>query len=249
LQRKPVRAIIGVKAAIAALATISLCLISCKESESHKAKRLGRAYETVTRDVKEAKPDTFSFSEVVFDKDSKLTSTHADSGTLILADALPSGPLAMEGSWTVVDVYDGDTITISDGYGELKVRLLGYDTPEMRDADPLNKAIAKEARDYLRSLIIGRNVRLRLDKNNIRREHLDRYGRTLAYVYRESDRLYLNAQMMRMGYSKEYEKFAFEDLRYFRTLAAEARKENRGMWALETNLLGSQKTGTQSTRQ
>lgn len=129
-----------------------------------------------------------------------------------------------------MDVYDGDTITISDGYGEMKVRLLGYDTPEMRDSDPLYREFATQARDYMRLLIIGQQVRIRLDRYNVQREHLDRYGRLLAYVYRESDKLYVNAQMMRMGFSKEYEKFAFEDLRYFRTLAAQARKERRGLW-------------------
>lgn len=43
--------------------------------------------------------------------------------------------------------------------------------------------------------------------------------------------LYVNAQVMRMSHSKEYEKFPYEDLRYFRTLAAKARSEGRGLWA------------------
>ena len=33
----------------------------------------------------------------------------------------------------VVKVYDGDTITISDGIHEIRVRLIGIDTPEMNE--------------------------------------------------------------------------------------------------------------------
>lgn len=204
---------------------------ACKESEWHKAKRLGLDRGIEGSERESPRLGEFSFADTLLAHEGSFGPNFPDNGPLIIADALPSGPLAMEGTWTVVDVYDGDTITISNSYGELKVRLLGYDTPEMRDADPYYKEMATEARDFLRSLIIGQSVRLRLDKNNARRDHLDRYGRTLAYVYREYDKLYVNAQMMRMGYSREYEKFAFEDLRYFRTLAAEAQKECRGLWA------------------
>lgn len=210
---------------------LALGLFSCRESERHKAKRLGLDYEQESSAPDPRKAVDFSFADTLFEEESSIVSVSPSTAPLIIADALPSGPLAMEDSWTVVDVYDGDTITISNSYGELKVRLLGYDTPEMRDAEPYYKEMATEARDYLRSLIIGQTVRLRLDRQNIQRDHLDRYNRTLAYVYRESDKLYVNAQMMRMGYSREYEKFAFEDLRYFRTLAAQAKEENRGLWA------------------
>lgn len=216
---------------ITIIAALALCMFSCKESESHKAKRLGLEYGNESFEPIHKQEEAFSFEDALYDKDSSIGTTEATTSPLIIADALPSGPLAKVGSYSVVDVYDGDTITISDGYGNIKVRLLGYDTPEMRDAEPFNRAWAINARDYLRSLIVGESVRLRLDKYNVQRDHLDRYGRTLAYVYRESDRLYVNAQMMRMGLSKEYEKFAFEDLRYFRQLAAKAREEKRGLWA------------------
>jgi endonuclease YncB( thermonuclease family) len=68
--------------------------------------------------------------------------------------------------------YDGDTCTSSTGE---KIRLACIDTPELRGkrADPVP---AKEARDYLRELVVGR-------KAAIRRITTDRYGRTVAELF------------------------------------------------------------------
>ena len=53
--------------------------------------------------------------------------------------------------------YDGDTCTSTQGE---KIRLACIDTPELRGskADPVP---AKEARDYLNSLVSGRDVDIR----------------------------------------------------------------------------------------
>ena len=68
--------------------------------------------------------------------------------------------------------YDGDTCTSSTGE---KIRLACIDTPELRGkrADPIP---AKEARDFLIELVVGRKV-------TIRRITTDRYGRTVAELF------------------------------------------------------------------
>jgi endonuclease YncB( thermonuclease family) len=68
--------------------------------------------------------------------------------------------------------YDGDTCTSSTGE---KIRLACIDTPELRGkrADPVP---AKEARDFLIELVVGRKV-------TIRRITTDRYGRTVAELF------------------------------------------------------------------
>ena len=43
----------------------------------------------------------------------------------------------------------------------------------------------------------GERVRLRFDA-----ERRDRYGRLLAYVYRERDGLFVNAELVRRGYAR-----------------------------------------------
>ena len=90
----------------------------------------------------------------------------------------------------VVDVYDGDTITIllnpfpdsvrSRTY-YFKVRLLGIDSEEIKQ--PKNepnreelKKLATESRDYLSSIILNNFV-------NVDIESTDNFGRLLAHVY------------------------------------------------------------------
>jgi micrococcal nuclease len=132
----------------------------------------------------------------------------------------------------VVKVYDGDTITISDGFHEIKVRLIGIDTPEMNEPNPVLRNLAYQAKDYLSSLILNQFIYLQLDHFNEKSMHLDKFGRLLAYIYRFSDNLFVNAQMIRMGFSQEYERYAFEQLHYFRKLAAQAKAEKLGIWVI-----------------
>ena len=138
----------------------------------------------------------------------------------------------------VVKVYDGDTITISDGIHEIRVRLIGIDTPEMNEKNTVLRNLAYQAKDYLSSLILDQFIYLQLDHFNEKSMHLDKFGRLLAYIYRFSDNLFVNAQMIRMGFSQEYERYAFEQMHYFRKLAAQAKAEKLGIWAIlySTNL-------------
>jgi endonuclease YncB( thermonuclease family) len=80
----------------------------------------------------------------------------------------------------VVDVYDGDTITVAAYQGKraygFKVRLRGIDTPELRTRRAVEKAAATRARDYLRELALNCVV-------SVSRIENDKYGgRYLADV-------------------------------------------------------------------
>ena len=72
----------------------------------------------------------------------------------------------------VIQVIDGDTITVEGGY---RVRYIGIDTPETH---PVPEAYGTEAWQVNRQLVAGREVRLEQDKSNT-----DKYGRLLRYVY------------------------------------------------------------------
>lgn len=80
----------------------------------------------------------------------------------------------------VVSVYDGDTLHIAFPYkGEnikLKCRCLGYDSPELRTKNLDEKQKGIEARDYLKSLILGKIVDTYIDK-------YDKYGRLLVEIW------------------------------------------------------------------
>jgi micrococcal nuclease len=76
-------------------------------------------------------------------------------------------------------------------------------------------------------LVEGRRVRLRYDA-----ERQDRYGRTLAYVFRSQDGLFVNAELVRRGYATTLTippTVAHAD--DFRQLARGARRAGRGLWS------------------
>lgn len=127
----------------------------------------------------------------------------------------------------VVDVYDGDTLTVEFADGEReRVRLIGIDAPEIRD-NPHGQADAvfgPAARDYLRSLVVGKAVDLVLGVKG--RDH---YGRLLAYVY-EGDS-FINLELVRAGYAVTHTVPPdVEHADEYLAAEREARAEGRGLW-------------------
>ena len=54
----------------------------------------------------------------------------------------------------VVNVADGDTITVSGTWKQVQIRLFGIDTPEK------SQAFGQEAKDFTSSMLAGRKVRV-----------------------------------------------------------------------------------------
>jgi micrococcal nuclease len=125
----------------------------------------------------------------------------------------------------VARVIDGDTIVVDDGE---RIRLIGIDTPEtVRPGTPI-ECFGKAASRHLSELLpVGTEVRLVADV-----EPLDRYDRTLSYVYRTRDGLFINATMVEAGFAYAYTyppNVAHAD--EFARLQSEAQAANRGLWA------------------
>ena len=115
----------------------------------------------------------------------------------------------------VLGVIDGDTIVVS---GELRVRYIGIDAPEM------NEYFGRESRQANRRLVEGKRVRLERDISDT-----DRYGRLLRYVY--VDGLLVEAELVRGGYARA--RAYPPDVKYHERLEAlerEARAAGRGLW-------------------
>lgn len=129
----------------------------------------------------------------------------------------------------VTRIVDGDTIIVRSGVvdGDERVRLIGIDTPESVQPGSPVECFALEAARYLGELVpLGTEVRLAGDV-----EPYDRYGRTLSYVYRTRDDLFVNAALVRDGYAYAYTvppNVAHAD--EFATLQGEAQAANRGLW-------------------
>jgi len=114
-------------------------------------------------------------------------------------------------------VIDGDTIEITGG---VRVRYIGVNAPETDEPG------GKEATEANKVLVEGKMVRLEDDV-----QKLDKYGRSLAYVYLE-DGTFVNAELVRIGYAQVSTyppnvKYVDTFIEYQR----EALTEKRGMWA------------------
>jgi micrococcal nuclease len=127
----------------------------------------------------------------------------------------------------VLRVVDGDTIRVRlDGRTE-RVRYIGVDTPESVKPDTPVQCFAKRAAAANAALVAGRSVRLVGDV-----EQRDRYGRLLAYVYREPDGAFVNARLVRDGYARTLSIAPnVAHARQFQRLARSAREGGRGLWA------------------
>lgn len=125
---------------------------------------------------------------------------------------------------TVQRVVDGDTIVVDGG---TRVRLIGVDTPESVAPNTPRECFGEEASAFTGSLLpAGTEVRMVYDV-----ERTDRYERTLAYVYRVDDKVFVNATLVAAGYASAATfapNVAHAD--EFADLAAGARAANRGLW-------------------
>jgi micrococcal nuclease len=136
----------------------------------------------------------------------------------------------------VTKVIDGDTIAVRQGGRSVTVRLIGVDTPEMADRDDPAappQPFAREASAYARRRLDGQPVRLEYE----RRARLDRYGRTLAYVFL-ADGVFFNRELVREGYARAFTRFPFRYREQFVADEAAARAARRGLWANQAVAVG-----------
>lgn len=133
--------------------------------------------------------------------------------------------------YTVSSVVDGDTIKVNiDGSIET-LRLIGMDTPETLDPRKLVQCFGREASNKAKELLSGKKVRLEKD---LSQGDLDKYGRHLAYVYRE-DGLFYNKYMIEQGYAHEYTyKTPYKYQNEFKAAQKSAQENLMGLWSPNT---------------
>ncbi len=129
------------------------------------------------------------------------------------------------GSHQVVRVVDGDTILFA---ANMRVRLIGVNTPETVKPDSPVGPWGPEASAFTRKFLTGGTAQLEFD-----RERYDQYGRFLAYVW-VGDRM-LNEELLRAGlarWERNYN-YSIEKKARFRAAQEEARRAGRGIWLNE----------------
>ena len=134
---------------------------------------------------------------------------------LVIAGLLVGSAAAEEFTARVVGVADGDTLTVLHANRSERVRLVGVDAPEKR------QAYGDRAKRFTADLAFDRTV-------TVRTSGRDRYGRLLGEVVLPDGRS-LNQELVRAGYAWWYRKYS-RDGRLAR-LEEEARASRRGLWA------------------
>jgi len=122
-------------------------------------------------------------------------------------------------SFTVTEVVDGDTIKLNDGR---RIRYISIDAPEEKEC------FAQEAKEINSDLVLGKQVRLEMDTNE-----MDRFGRYLAYVYvhEEGEEIFVNESLLAEGAGEFF--LDTVNIRYQDLLvqaAEKAHQENKGLW-------------------
>lgn len=114
----------------------------------------------------------------------------------------------------VLEVYDGDTVTVLDGLRKFRVRLYGIDAPEAVQDYGI------ESRDTLRKLILGKTVAIAV-------MDVDTYGRAVARI--TSGETDVNREMIREGAAWYYRHFAPHETAFAEAEAA-AKSAKKGLW-------------------
>lgn len=100
---------------------------------------------------------------------------------------------------TVKRVVDGDTFIYRENGNNVRVRMIGIDTPESvapEETGKENTLEGKSVSDYVKDMLDGKTVYLEYDA-----EKTDKFDRELAYVYLEDGRR-VEDILLSMGYAK-----------------------------------------------
>jgi micrococcal nuclease len=121
----------------------------------------------------------------------------------------------------VISVIDGDTVLVTSGGQDEKIRLIGINTPEKGECG------FNEAKDYLSSLILSQNIVIEMDSTQ---GEYDKYDRLLAFIFFQDQNI--NQLMIEHGHAKEYtydKPYIYQQS--FQKAELDAKLSNSGVWA------------------
>jgi endonuclease YncB( thermonuclease family) len=123
-----------------------------------------------------------------------------------------------EAGGRTLKIFDGDSFIMRTAGGEeIEVRLFGIDAPER------SQPWSRKSRQALVGMLRGHGI----DTDAVT---VDTYGRTVAVVYRRTDGLNINQEMIRQGHAWVYRRYTDDPVLI--RLEEEARADGRGLWGL-----------------
>jgi len=114
----------------------------------------------------------------------------------------------------VIHIADGDTVTVSDGREQFRIRLAEIDCPE------LNQPWGNAAKQLTATAIAHQVV-------HVVGQGSDRYGRLIAHIT-EPDGTDLNAALVAAGLAWHYTRYSTSTLLH--RLERQAQDQHRGLW-------------------
>lgn len=135
-------------------------------------------------------------------------------------------PLPTDPTYRVSNVVDGDTLDVRGADGtEVRVRLVGIDTPETVDPNRRVECEGPEASARMKELLLEKNVSLEAKPD----EDKDPYGRLLRYVFLSGKDI--GAQMIEEGYAVSIcKKFPHPRCNTYEELEKKAMQAKLGRW-------------------
>ncbi len=130
-------------------------------------------------------------------------------------------PMHTNPQYQVVRIIDGDTFEIQYKGKPTSVQLIGVNAPEPTEL------YSEEATMYLQEFLLDDLIHLRFDENKF-----DKHGRILGYVYRASDGIFVNLEVIREGYAEVDLRYPFKYKDLFMDYESRAKKDRKGLWGI-----------------
>lgn len=142
----------------------------------------------------------------------------------VLTALLVLSSAALAGEFKVTRVVDGDTIKVRGASGEMTIRLVGIDAPELshKKREP-GQPFSQQATKHLAGLVLNKTV-------DIKEYGHDRYGRILGVVFLSGKDI--NLEMIKAGLAEVYrgEPARGLDMAPYWKAEEKAKEGRMGMW-------------------
>ena len=119
----------------------------------------------------------------------------------------------------VIGIKDGDTVVVLDSLNnQITLRLAEVDCPEK------SQPFGTKAKQFTSDQIYLKTIKYVVTDT-------DRYGRSIAIIYYDTDNKYLSAEIIKAGMGWHYKKYSTS--KELATLEINARKKKIGLWIEE----------------
>ena len=135
-------------------------------------------------------------------------------------------PTQTDTNYQVIRIIDGDTVEILYEDQITSVQLIGVNAPETT-ANPNQppEPYGEQATAFLQEFLLDKSIYLRFDISK-----RDKYNRLLGYVYRASDSIFVNLEIIREGYGRVDTRYPFKHEEMFMSYESHAKAARKGLW-------------------